>query len=193
MCNMFDNFFEEFNVEMIKFEVKVFVFYIQVFCFEFILCLRYFLVCMMDDFKFCVENIRICEEIVKKLFKVVLMLYMLKFFDMMWYQLVVYVVVIFMQFVVQWEWWFEMMVLEVVSICEDMVIWLVIIGEIGCLFGKFLFVYCWLMLVNMNVGIGNCLVIEVGVIIECILGWIEQDMVCKDVFLQDIQLYSLKF
>jgi hypothetical protein len=135
--DLLDNLPDELRVEKCQQPNQIFALYTQAFCLEFTLCLRHPSVCLTDDPKICADNTRICEDTARKLLKVVGSLYKFKSLDTTWYQQAVYIGAIFSTLVAHWQRRYETTAFEIVTLREDMSLWLNIIGEIGRLLGKF--------------------------------------------------------
>ncbi|KAK0631322.1 hypothetical protein B0T14DRAFT_489904 [Immersiella caudata] len=159
MRNLVESLPEELKLEKCKPNDQIFALYTQAIILEYALCLRHPSASLTDDAAFCAENTRVCEESAKKLLKVVGALVKMKSLDTTWYQLAVYIAAVFSTLVAHWERRFNSSPQELVTLREDMSLWLTVIVEIGRLLGS-----------------GTRLANDVGNIIERTINWIEHDM-----------------
>lgn len=120
-------------------EGRVFALYAQSWALELKLLLRHPSVSMTNDAAFNAESMRICVESARQLLVVVRQLQKLKSLDTTWYNTSVFVMAITTTLFAQWERRNEITSADLAALREEMDMWLDIMGDVGCLLGRFHF------------------------------------------------------
>lgn len=121
---------DELKLSTCKQETKVLATYLEASNLEFLFCLRHPSRCATPDPAFLAEGYRVCEDAAKKLLRLTNDLAKLKSLDTTWYQMAVYIAVVFMLLASRWERRAEISSAELSELKDQMKLGLSVIQEI---------------------------------------------------------------